>query len=168
MEISVKTDNGYLCDKYSKYAESKYKINGNPIVSFPIEIKNISPKVKTMALTFVDFDSAPVCGFVWIHWLVANIVPTNEIPENASADGFGSMVQGANSLISGFVGETDKNLVYRYSGPTPPDKDHNYTLKVYGLDCELELNEGFYINELIEKMNGHIIEKASINVKGKC
>lgn len=74
-------------------------------------------------------------GLTWIHWLACNIQATiNTIPESISIDNSLNIVQGQNSFASPFVGETDYNIITRYMGSTPPDKDHEYTLKVYALD----------------------------------
>lgn len=151
MNVDVTLENEMLPDKYGKY--SNEKIGGEPCVSFPIKINDVPDGAKTLALTFVDFDSTPLCGFAWIHWLAANIpADVSEIPENASQNKAFGMVQGATN----FSGK----LHCRYGGPMPPDKTHNYTLTVFALDCDLELSEGFSLDELNEKMRGHILEKA--------
>ena len=167
MKIQIPNENGFLPEKYAKHSDTK--INGNPVVSFPIKIEDVPAGAKTLAIVFVDFDSIPVCGFAWIHWTAANIpADIAEIPENASQDGAFGMVQGANSCISPFVGEKDERVTKRYIGPCPPDKDHVYKLTVYALDRELDVKEGFFLNEMLEKTDGHIIEKVSLNIGGRC
>lgn len=167
MKIQIPSENGYLPEKYAKYSD--VKINGNPVISFPITVAEVPEGAKTLAVVFVDFDSIPVCGFAWIHWTAANIPATvAEIHENASRESAFGMVQGANSCISPFVGEKDERVTKRYIGPTPPDKDHVYRLTVYALDCELDVRDGFFLNELLAKMDGHIIEKAKLNIGGHC
>ena len=167
MKIIIPNENGFLPEKYAKYSD--VKINGNPVVSFPIKIEDVPGGAKTLAVVFVDFDSIPVCGFAWIHWTAANIpADVSEIPENASQDGAFGMVQGVNSCASPFIGEKDERVTKRYIGPCPPDKDHVYKLTVYALDCELDVKDGFFLNELLEKMNGHILEKTSLNIGGHC
>lgn len=167
MKISVPLENGFLPEKYSKYSE--IKIGGNPVVSFPIDIDGVPENAASLALVFVDFDSVPVCGFVWIHWTAANIpADIKRIPENASRSGEFGMVEGANSRASLFVGEKDGRITRGYIGPTPPDKDHKYKLTVYALDCELELNDGFFLNELLEKMEGHILDKTAVTIPARC
>lgn len=153
MKIEVMLENGLLPDRYAKYSE--ITAGGVPSVSFPVKIAGVPDNAKTLALTFVDFDSIPVCGFAWTHWLAADI-PADiiEIPENASQDRAFGMVQGRNSF-SGAVS-------CRYGGPMPPDKTHNYTLTVFALDCALELAEGFSLDELNSAMSGHVLEKAEI------
>ena len=166
MKITIPTQGGYLPDKYAKYSD--VKLNGNPIVSFPVEFAEVPKNVRSLALVFVDFDSIPVCGFAWIHWLAANIAPdTVNLAEDASRIGAFGMVQGSNSCASPFVGERDKNVTHRYIGPTPPDKDHIYKVTAYALDCVLDVQDGFFLNEMLRKMDGHIIEKASAEFIGK-
>jgi Raf kinase inhibitor-like YbhB/YbcL family protein len=165
MKINVKTENGYLPAKYSKFAEVGYQYKGIPCVSFPIEIKDISKAVKSLAITFLDHDAIPVCGFTWIHWLACNIPSTIDIiPENISIDNTIKIVQGKNSYASPLIGETDSNITNRYVGPTPPDKDHEYTLKVYGLDKVLDLGEGYLMNDFLKTIKGHVVESAELNI----
>lgn len=153
MNIDVTLENGLLPDKYGKY--SGVTIGGEPCVSFPVKVKDVPDGAKTLALTFVDFDSEPLCGFAWTHWLAANIpADIAEIPENASQEEAFGMVQGSTHFSGA--------LRCRYGGPMPPDKTHNYTLTVFALDCPLELAEGFSSDELNGKMSGHILEKAEI------
>ncbi|MDE5741215.1 MAG: YbhB/YbcL family Raf kinase inhibitor-like protein [Oscillospiraceae bacterium] len=168
MNIIVPNKNGVLEDKYSKHAAAEYMYNGNPICSFPVSFEDIPNGTESIALVLVVFDSIPVCGFAWIHWLVANIpADTAVLPENASVENALNIVQGANSCISQFVGETDKKIIYRYTGPTPPDKNHKYTLTAYALDCTLDLNEGYYLNEFLEKIDGHVLDKVSVKLIGR-
>lgn len=165
MKIIIPTEGGFLPDKYSKHSDDK--LNGNPVVSFPIEFSGVPSGAKSLALVFVDFDSIPVCGFAWIHWLAANIAPdTVTLAEDASRAAVG-MVQGSNSCASPFVGERDVNVTHRYIGPTPPDKDHIYKVTAYALDCVLDLQDGFFLNEMLRKMDGHIIEKGSFEFIGR-
>lgn len=153
MKIDVILENGLLPDKYAKYSD--IKIGGAPSVSFPVKIEEAPNGAKTLALTFVDFDSIPVCGFAWKHWLAANIpADISEIPENASQDGVFGMVQGKTDF-SGAVS-------CRYGGPMPPDKTHGYTLTLFALDRSLELSEGFSLDELNAAMSGHIMDKSEI------
>lgn len=40
----------------------------------------------------------------------------------------------------------------------PPDKPHTYEIHVYALDTLLNLKNGFYLNELYDAMEGHILD----------
>ena len=39
----------------------------------------------------------------------------------------------------------------------PPDKDHKYRVVIYALDKKLDLKKVFFLFELYEKMEGHIL-----------
>ena len=49
----------------------------------------------------------------------------------------------------------------------PPDKTHNYTLTVYALDEKLDLSEGYYLNEFLDKIKDHIISLATIAIPSR-
>jgi Raf kinase inhibitor-like YbhB/YbcL family protein len=100
--------------------------------------------------------------------LAANIAPDlGVIPENASASGTVEMVQGANSYGSFFVGETDPQIINRYGGPAPPDADHDYTLVVYALDTQLDLADGYFLNNFMKQIRGHVLEQTELNIKSR-
>ncbi|MBA1393667.1 YbhB/YbcL family Raf kinase inhibitor-like protein, partial [Lactobacillus sp. XV13L] len=80
-----------------------------------------------------------------------------EIPENASQKPPFSMIQGKNSTASPYINETDPTISQRYVGPTPPTGIHQYELRVYALDKVLDLQPGFWMNELQHAMSGHIL-----------
>ena len=170
MKINVQLDeNGYLPDKYAKYAPAELKkAQDDPICSFPIEIADVPAGAKSLALTFIDYDSIQVSRFAWIHWIACNIAPgTKLIPENASLSGEIPIVQGANSYGSFFVGETDPNFIFRYVGPKPPDTDHDYTLVVYALDTELDFKEGYFLNNFYKAIRGHVVESVKLEIKAR-
>ena len=83
MKIEVPTMNGYLFDRYSKFAPADQKIEGKPSRSFPIFVSDVPKDAKNLAVCFYDYDSVPVCGFTWIHWLAANL-PVKDIPADIS------------------------------------------------------------------------------------
>lgn len=169
MKISVPLEGGMLPDKYGKHAPAEHQIEGHPAVSFPLSVEDVPDTAKSLALTFVDFDAIPVGGFCWIHWLACNFPPDiRTIPENASASGAVPCIQGSNSDWSPLAGGwTDPRIIHRYAGPYPPDKDHAYTLTVYALDIELELEEGYYLNEFRRAIQGHVLEKAVLEVTSR-
>ncbi len=168
MKVKIENQNGYLADKYSKYAIGNNSYAGYPITSFPIVITEVPEQAVSLALALVDYDSVPVCGFTWIHWLACNIsAKISYIPENASQNEAIKMLQGQNSAASKFIGAADPKLIYRYIGPCPPDQDHDYHLTVYALDKFLDLKEGFYLNEFYKAMTDHILIKSETIVKGK-
>ncbi|WP_125566318.1 YbhB/YbcL family Raf kinase inhibitor-like protein [Companilactobacillus insicii] len=168
MEINVHLIDGLLPDKYGKYAPANDIKNGKPIISFPIKLSNIPAGTKSVALTFTDPDSIPVCGFEWIHWTAANISPEQlEIPENFSRTATKSIVQGKNSSASPLLGDTDEDLKVGYNGPYPPDNTHDYILKVYALSEILDIHEGYWMNELLHKMAGKVLDSAQITLPSR-
>ncbi len=169
MNISVALKNGLLPDKYGKYAPVEDTIDGHPCVSFPIDVSEVPEGTRSLALTFLDWDAIPVGGFCWIHWIACNFpADTRHIPENASASGAVPCVQGSNSDWSPLAGShTDPRIIHRYAGPYPPDKTHDYTLTVYALDCELDLEEGYYLNEFRRAIRGHVLAEVSIELPSR-
>ncbi|MDR0957580.1 MAG: YbhB/YbcL family Raf kinase inhibitor-like protein [Candidatus Nomurabacteria bacterium] len=170
MKISVQLDkNGYLPDKYAKYAPKELQNpSGNAICSFPSEISDVPSGAKTLALTFIDYDAIQVSRFAWVHWIACNIAAdTKLIPENAALSGEISVVQGANSYGSFFVGETDPNFIFRYGGPKPPDADHDYTLVIYALDTELDFRDGYFLNDFYKAIRGHVVDQAELMIKAR-
>ena len=165
MDIKVDLPNNLLPDKYGKYAAPEEIKNGKPIISFPIQLSNLPAETKTIALTFTDPDSIPVCGFEWIHWIAANIPNSQVIPENFSQLAKNPVVQGKNSSASPLLDGSD--VPTGYNGPNPPDQTHDYILKVFALDDNLDLENGFWMNELLHKMTGHVLSSAQITIPSR-
>lgn len=168
MKINVSLNNGLLPDKYGKYATGDQIKNGKPVISFPVEFSDIPSDAKTIAFTFTDPDSIPVCGFAWIHWTAANIpVSMPSLPENFSHGDSGAVIQGKNSSASPLLSGNDEQFMTGYNGPTPPDKTHDYVLKAYALDTSLDIENGFWMNELLHKMKGHIVDQAKFIIPSR-
>lgn len=154
--------NNYLDLKYGGH-DSENRIEGIPSCSFPFEIQDVPEGTKTFAWVLYDIDAYEVThGFPWIHWVACNYDNSNVI-ENISRLSE-KLVQGVNSWHSPLGGNLDKAHSSFYGGPTPPNKDHNYTLLVYALDVSLELEQGFYLNNMLKAMEGHILAHANLNV----
>lgn len=168
MKIQVPLEAGQLADRYSKYATLANQIDNIPIVSFPIHISEVPKEAKTLALTFLDWDAIPVSGFPWIHWIAANIPATvTDIPADNSQNPLVSMVQGRNSTAGSLIGNQNPLTASRYNGPQPPDKTHNYRLMVFALDTNLNLTNGFWLNELQHQMQGHILATAEFIIPAR-
>ncbi|MGL5348768.1 MAG: YbhB/YbcL family Raf kinase inhibitor-like protein [Peptostreptococcaceae bacterium] len=150
---------GIIQDKYGK--RGNVDRFGIPTYSLPIKIEGPPAGTKSYALFLEDKDAIPVSGgFAWIHWSAANIM-SDELLENASRNS-NDFVQGLNSWISIQGGIVPKKYACYYGGMAPPDKPHIYDLTVYALDTILDLNNGFYPNEMFRQMYGHILESATI------
>ncbi|MQS75518.1 YbhB/YbcL family Raf kinase inhibitor-like protein [Companilactobacillus halodurans] len=163
MEINVDLNNSYLPDKYTKYSDTK--VSGQPVISFPIELENISPDTKYLAISLIDYDAVPRTGFPFIHWLASDISVTEIIPEDFSRKFSGP--QGKNSWYSRFYELDDEKVINHYAGPTPPDKPHNYTLTVYELNSATELKNGFFYNEFLDAIKDKTISQQEIKLPAK-
>ena len=166
MNIVTTFENKVIPDQFAKY--SKDHEFGMPIISFPFQVTEIPENCQTLAWTFLDYDAVLVCGFPYIHWLVANV--NRETTEfEADFSRFDNHhIEGKNSLTSKFLSDDVKIIDQQYIGPKPPDKDHKYILTVYALDQELQLENGFYLNELYQQIKNHVVDQASIEVIGRC
>jgi Raf kinase inhibitor-like YbhB/YbcL family protein len=72
-----------------------------------------------------------------------------------------------NDFTGWFSGDPDmEGRYYGYDGPAPPWNDsilHRYVFTLYALDvAQLSLDEGFTGQDVIEAMEGHILDRASI------
>ncbi|OAT89118.1 phosphatidylethanolamine-binding protein [Candidatus Arthromitus sp. SFB-turkey] len=154
--------NGVIEDKYGKRG-TQFTENGMPNYSLPLKIENAPEGTKTFAIFLEDKDAIPVAGFSWIHWVVANI-ETNDIPENASLLQKNEFVQGRNSWSSSLLGSDALSVEESsmYGGMAPPNAEHRYEIHVYALSDELDLENGFYANELFEKMRGKVLDSTTI------
>ena len=168
MKISVSlTAQGYLPDRYGKYATANEMIAGYPIISPEITVSDVPAGTASLALTLLDFDAVPVGGFVWIHWLAANFAPDlARIPENASQIG-GDFVQGRNSTAGRLVHNLDPRTNQRYTGPQPPDQDHQYELTLYALRQTLPLQDGYWYNEFRQLAQTQVITTAKILIPSR-
>ncbi len=162
--ISEGIVNGYIQDRFGKFAEESDKIQGVPMRSLPVAWSELPSGTQSIAVVMQDYDAVPVCGFSWIHWLVADVDPNqNGLVANASREKV-DLIQGKSSLASKqLCGELPDGITNFYGGPRPPDKDHEYEITVYALDKKLGLQNGFRLNELLKAMRGHILESVSIH-----
>jgi Raf kinase inhibitor-like YbhB/YbcL family protein len=131
--------------------DPKYGKNGTPTLSIPLEIKDAPQGTKAYAIYMNDPDAKPVAGFVFVHWMAVNI-PDASIPEGYSQAAGDKIVQGKND--GGTIG---------YTGPAPPDKDHTYVIKVYALDGNVNLKNGFSKADFTRAVQGHVLAQAMLS-----
>ncbi|WP_295746791.1 YbhB/YbcL family Raf kinase inhibitor-like protein [uncultured Limosilactobacillus sp.] len=163
MKLNVPvTKDGYLPDKYSKY--SKIKKDGQPVISFPIEIADIPQTANYLALSLIDYDAVPRTGFPFIHWLAANL-PVKNIDEDFSSVFDGP--QGMNTWASRFYDEDDEYVTSHYAGPMPPDKPHRYTLSVYALKHAMNIKDKFYYNDFRDELVNNVVDKAKLYIRAR-
>jgi len=136
--------------KENEMIPARYTCDGANI-SPPLSWSDPPAETNTFALIFDDPD-AP--AKTWVHWVLYNIpaqidhleenIPTGKEFDNGSKHG-----------INDF-----KN--YGYGGPCPPGGTHGYRLKFYALDTDLDLGSGVTKQQLIDAMDGHILEKTEL------
>jgi len=124
---------------------SKYTCDGEDI-NPPLEFLGVPKEAKTLVL-IVDDPDAPVGN--WDHWLVFNIAASIGIIEEGKAP------KGATEIRNDF----DKTS---YGGPCPHSGTHRYFFKLYALDSKLELDFSARKTDLLEAMQGHILDKAEL------
>lgn len=152
--------NGIIQEQYGGRG-TQFNENNIPTFSLPFKVENAPEHTVSLALVLEDKDAYPVTGgFVWIHWLAANITRF-DIKDNESQTAT-DFIQGTNSWTSIQGGEQSKELSCYYGGMTPPDAPHVYELHVFALDKLLNLKQGFLLNELYKEMDGHILEQATL------
>lgn len=140
---------------------SQFNENGIPTYSLPFKIEKAPEGAVSFAIILEDKDAYPVTGgFVWIHWLAANIT-RYELKENESQTAH-DFLQGCNSWTSVQGNNQSEFLSCFYGGMTPPDQAHIYELHIYALDKILDLKNGFLLNELSRKMDGHILDQCTL------
>ena len=151
-------ENGVFHDSVGKRG-SDFSPNGMPSRSIPFSISDAPAGTQSYAVVLDDKDAVTAAGFVWIHWLIADLTATS-VPENDSiaAQGY---TQGANSWAS-VLGELSIAEASAYGGMVPPNYPHRYDLTVYALDTQLNLPQGFRYNDLHYAMQGHILATASV------
>lgn len=121
---------------------SLYTCDGKNI-NPPLHIDGLPEGTKSLAL-IVDDPDAP--HGTWVHWVVWNIPPTNDIRENT---------------VPGQQGLNDFQRT-TYGGPCPPSGTHRYFFKVYALDQLLTLPPRATKNELESAMKNHILSNGQI------
>lgn len=148
---------GFFADKYG--AKGICDDQGMALTSPPIRFVSAPSGTRSFAIVLEDKDAFRVSGFSWIHWTACNI--HSDLEENASVTRK-DFVQGLNSWISIQGGRRRPPEASRYGGMAPPDKEHLYEIHAYALDCDLPLQEGFFMNELYHAMAGHVLASATI------
>ena len=129
--------------QHNQSIPSKYTCDGEN-VNPGLTISGMPEGTKSLVLIMDDPD-AP--RGTWVHWTVWNISPAiTEIAENSMPEG---TMEGKTSFEKP-----------GYGGPCPPSGTHRYIFKLYALDTLLGLTSDSQKEEVIEAMEGHILEEA--------
>ena len=144
---------GIIADEYGAKG-TQFNENEMPLYSLPLKIEDAPQGTKSFAIVMEDKDAVPVCGFSWIHWLVANLTRDELLAgESQTATDF---IQGVNSWISIQGDNQSIEASSYYGGMAPPNAPHLYETHVYALDTLLDLKPGFYMNELYQIGRAHV------------
>ena len=99
----------------------------------------------SLALTLEDLDAV---GATYDHWVAFNMPATTPgIPEG--------------DIVPGALGSTTDGQT-KYLGPCPQSGTHRYVFRLYAVNKPLELEEGATKTELIQVMQGSIIQQAEL------
>lgn len=117
----------------------------------PLEWNNIPDNTKSLALISDDPD-AP--SGTWVHWVAYNIP--------AGRDNFEEDIPTTDKLEDGTTqGRNDFGKI-GYGGPCPPGGTHRYSFRIYALDKELQLDPGLTKKELLNEIQGHVIDQGEL------
>jgi len=112
----------------------------------PYRISALPDGTRSLALIMDDPD-APMG--TWVHWVVWNLpAEEGELPAGQLPDG---AVEGTNSW--GRPG---------YGGPSPPSGTHRYFLRLFALDCRLDLPSSTDAEGLRRAIEGHVLATARL------
>lgn len=123
----------------------KYTCDGED-VNPPLKFEDIPAEAASLTLMFSDPD-APAKTFY--HWVLFNMDPeTSHIDEDSVP---ATAIEGKNDFDQ-----------LEYGGPCPPSGTHRFIFTLHALDGPLDLEEGAIAEEVLEAMEGHIIDTAQI------
>ena len=93
----------------------------------------------------------------WVHWVAWNLRDTRLAQDIARQPHVetagGRLCQGRNSFGR-----------FGYAGPCPPTGTHRYFFKVYALDRELDLGPDTTRQNLLDAMEGHVLDQGELMV----
>lgn len=173
MKIISNFKNNVIPDIYG--ANEGQQLEGINQRSFPFVVTEIPSDAKCLAFSLLDYDTDTIVGFPWIHWSAADIpVDSNEvmISDNFSLET--NVPQGMNSHASilqsirvpdWYEKNIKTDLVKKYAGPRPKSGIHNYRLQVFAFADKLNLKDGFYLSELMAKVDELSIAEVGMNLK---
>lgn len=124
-------------------------------ISPEFRITGLCDKVQSIAITMDDLD-IPVIGEL-NHWLIWNIPKTDVIPEGLPC---GEVLASYGNAIQG-IGYGK----HRYRGPKQPPfvkSAHRYKFTFYALDTFIDISHNSKKEQLINAINGHIVQTGYI------
>lgn len=126
-------------------------------VSPSLTISGVPAGTKSIALLVDDRDVPRELkpDAVFDHWILFNIAPP-------SGEGALEIAEGESVGLAG-VNDAGENA---YTGPCPPRQyepsEHRYFFHTYALDTMLDLPSGSSSAEVLQAMEGHVLEEAEL------
>lgn len=121
-------------------------------ISPAFSFANLDVSTVTIAIIMDDLDIPWSANFT--HWVIWNIPATATIPEAIPA---GETVAELGGAVQG-VGYGK----HQYLGPNPPFGSHRYQFHIFALDTSLDLTSASGKAELLDAMEGHIIQYGTL------
>ncbi len=127
-------------------------LGGN--LSPPLRWENLPQGARTLVLICEDPD-AP--RGIFTHWILYNIPPSLfALPEGVGKKGEAKIMDNI------FQGKNDFGKL-GYGGPCPPPgKPHRYFFRLIAVDSELPPKAGLTRKQVLELIEGHILEEAQL------
>ena len=112
---------------------------------------NPSEGTQSFALIMDDPD-APVG--TWVHWVLFNLPSeARSLPVAVPADA---------TLSNGATHGSNSWNAIGYGGPCPPGGEHRYFFKLHALDTVLDLEVGATKEQVLDALEGHILDQAEL------
>ena len=132
----------------------RYTVDGKDL-SPPLAWEGVPAGATSLVLIVEDPDapdpSAP--KMTWVHWVLFNMPPdATGLPEGVKSE----------NLPSGTGEGVNDWKRTGYGGPAPPVGRHRYFFKLYALDTRLEGLAEPNKAQLVDAMQGHILEEATL------
>lgn len=121
-------------------------------ISPELHLSDVDLRAKSIAIIMDDLGH-PIPAYN--HWVIWNIPVMQVIPANIP---HGKTVKSLSNAVQGRgYGK------HKYRGPKPPFKwSHRYQFNIYVLDCTLDLPNASRKRNLLNAMDGHILQQAAL------
>lgn len=138
-------EGGWIPVRYTAHGED---------VSPDFTLAGIAPEAGSIAMTMDDVSAAIFS--ILNHWVIWNIPVSTHIRQ---AVPHGATIGDPEGAVQG-IGYGR----HRYAGPKPPfHQDHTYVFTVYILDAMIDLPPKGRKRDLLLKIEGHILQKATFS-----
>lgn len=133
------------------YIPEKYSGKGEDVSP---ELKWENAPAGTVSFSIIADDPDAPSGN-WSHWVIY------DIPEDVTA--LSANIPKVPLFPNGIKQGSNDFRKIGYNGPYPPaGSDHRYFYTIYALDAFLEIPAGRTKNEILAKMEGHVLDKATL------